>query len=64
MNFQIAQIFDSFLKLFQEFLCVVVNFFRNWLRMIVMRVIGKYLKVIVFDCKEGKFHDARGTVPW
>ena len=31
--------------------------------MIVMIVIEKYLKVIVFDCKEGKSHDAIGIVP-
>ena len=27
-----------------------------------MRVIEKFLKVIVFDCRERKFHDAIGTV--
>ena len=52
-----------FKKLFQEFFSLLVHFSRNWLRMIVVRVIEKFLKVAVFDCKEGKFHDEIGPVP-
>ena len=60
----IVQIFDSFHEIFQDLLCFLLHFSRNWLKMIVMRVTEKFLQVIVFGCKDGRFHDEIGTVPW
>ena len=64
MDFQIAQIFDSFYETFSRILLPSYSFFRNWLRMVVIRITEKYLKVFVFDCDVQKFHDSIGVVPW
>ena len=69
-HFRLFRYLTRFTKLFQQFCLSSFRFFwrgegGDWFRMLVMRkFMEKYLKVFVFYWREGKFHDAKGRVPW